>query len=377
MSFQNTDISARKDSNVRKRRSSFYLLVFAAITLISVCHFQWKQPLAFLIQLFGYPEFMIAVVSGVIVMGVVMCCCSLIRINKEQQLLSDKLLTSLYEQCGTQEEERDHAQERLRNCKARLEQLCEKENHVSLAWQRLDIIFRSLNEFPGEDKRHRVLPELNDLHDISLHTELSRKDSAWVSTILSFLLVLGIFGTLTGVHAFLGHGSRISENLPDLALALLPSAFAVLGTIVLICLRSAYLRRVQFCISRLDELTMSVIIPVLFEVQHGISTQQNTLEVAIDQLPDIPDEQPTGETSVSRFNAEDEEMRGLVARVDTICSPNAQSEVSLFEITEKTDVSQLQQLKCKNPPRQVDASRLNNRLDEVDALLNHIKGNTI
>ncbi len=361
---------------MRSGWSGFYLLAFVAIVLISICHFLWKQPLTFLIQLFGDPEFTIVIVLAVIGIGVVMCFRSLIRINKERHLLASNLLVSLYEECGTKEEERDHAKQRLQNCKDSLDQLREEENHASLAWQRMDIIFSSLNEFSGEDKRHRILPKLNALHDISLHTELSRTDVAGVSTILSFLLVLGIFGTLTGVHAFLGHGNKISENLSDLALALRPSAFAVLGTIVLICLRSVYLRRVQFCISRLDELTMSVIIPVLFEVRHGVTEQQQTLELAIDQLPNVTDEHPTGETTTSRFDEGAEELLGLQTRVNTICTPDEQSDISLFKITEKTDVRRLKR-PIREEDRRVDASRLKDRLSEVDAILNHIKGITI
>ncbi len=99
------------------------------------------------------------------------------------------------------------------------------------------------------------LPSAGDLREITLQTELSRTAPASLNTLVHILLVLGICGTLLGVHLALGKGYVHNIGMGDLKPALLPSMCAVIGTVVLIILRAIYAARVDRYLVRLDEWT--------------------------------------------------------------------------------------------------------------------------
>lgn len=351
MSVQENSISEQSAENKRKRPYALCLLAFVGIVLIGICHYLWKQPLSWLIQFFGHTSLMIVVVLLVVCIGGWMCLHSLSGIKSEIRRLKEATVTSLYKECAfsgdesKRAEELEYAKGRLKHCKEQLTpDNCDKSGrYFSLVGQRLDIIFKSLEESSDGDKRHPVLPKLNALHDISVHTELSRWYSAGVSTILSFLLVLGIFGTLTGVHEFLGYGSSISEHLPSLAKALLPSAFAVSGTVLLMILRAVYMRWVQYCIALLDELTISVILPALFVGRESVGNRES-LAKAIKQLPELSEKNAAGKAPVHLFIAPEEwdKLKDKLKAVrDDVSQRKNESEVVLYEVTEETDVNLL------------------------------------
>lgn len=101
---------------------------------------------------------------------------------------------------------------------------------------------------------------LQDLHELTLQSELSRTCSSGMNTIISFLLILGILGTLTGVHGVIRTGVK---DVSALAPALEPSQWAVGFTVILLMLRGMYLRMVDRYIYRLDKLTMDCLRPAL------------------------------------------------------------------------------------------------------------------
>lgn len=105
------------------------------------------------------------------------------------------------------------------------------------------------------------LPSLNDLHRLSAR-QLS---TGWAASLLrllsSVLLIIGICGTLWGVHSALsGSESHILRNLPN---ALEPSKWAVLSTVFLLSLRAYYERCAEKLLCRMDKLTMTRLMPCL------------------------------------------------------------------------------------------------------------------
>ena len=113
-----------------------------------------------------------------------------------------------------------------------------------------------------------VLPKLEDLHELTLRNEQSRSSTTMMTTIVSFLLIMGILGTLTGVHGTLKDGII---NQVALGGALKPSMWAVFGTILLMIGKGFYLREVDLYVARLDALTISHLLPALQDNQ----TQKN------------------------------------------------------------------------------------------------------
>lgn len=122
---------------------------------------------------------------------------------------------------------------------------------------------RALGVERGQEKRiadSGAVSGLQDLHELTMQSELSRACSSGMNTIISFLLILGILGTLTGVHGVIKTGV---QDVSDLAPALEPSQWAVGFTVILLMLRGVYLRMVDRYIYRLDKLTMDCLRPAL------------------------------------------------------------------------------------------------------------------
>lgn len=106
----------------------------------------------------------------------------------------------------------------------------------------------------------RALPRLSDLTEITAMAERSRPSVCIMSVIISFLLILGILGTLFGIHECLG-GVEDLHKLKVLKPALLPSALAVGFTVFLIMLRGVY-RQVRLAyMLRLNAYTVGKLFP--------------------------------------------------------------------------------------------------------------------
>ena len=129
-------------------------------------------------------------------------------------------------------------------------------NHLR---ERVSALFKAANitKRDGEPKEDSVLPQLEDLHALTIHNEQNRNCAAVLNTIISVLLILGILGTLTGIHTIIQSDvdpQRIGE-------ALVPSALAVGSTIILIALRGVYLYYAHQYVKRLDWLTVTLFFP--------------------------------------------------------------------------------------------------------------------
>lgn len=123
---------------------------------------------------------------------------------------------------------------------------------------RLQSLFRGL----ADDNGARQLPKLHDLHEMTLQDELGKWSPTVMQTIISVLLIVGIFGTLSGVHdAILHNKNSQNGDLSLFARALLPSMVAVGCTVVLMWLRGFYLSQLNAFLRTLDTLTMAELIP--------------------------------------------------------------------------------------------------------------------
>lgn len=111
------------------------------------------------------------------------------------------------------------------------------------------------------DKNHvRKAPSLNDLHELTLQREQGGKSVGFFRAVTPSILVLGILGTLVGVHNKLDDLNDI-RHLSTLATALLPGIMAVVTTIIMIVLRGWYNKNWSEFITKLDNLTLEKILP--------------------------------------------------------------------------------------------------------------------
>ena len=133
-----------------------------------------------------------------------------------------------------------------------------KGSHLKL---RLQSLYRALADENGS----RELPSLGDLHQLTLRDELSRFAPSWLSTIVSFLLIAGILGTLCGIHSAVENNATFTGglDLKSLTPALEPSMLAVFCTVVLMWLRGIYIAVLNRFLHAFDELTMTELIPSL------------------------------------------------------------------------------------------------------------------
>lgn len=103
-------------------------------------------------------------------------------------------------------------------------------------------------------------PQMQDLHRMTQQLINSRLAPTMVRVVVSVLLIMGICGTLWGVHDALGYKYDLLRHMPR---ALEPSKFAVLFTVILAGLRGFYNASVEKFIWKIDRLTMMHILPDL------------------------------------------------------------------------------------------------------------------
>ena len=298
------------------------LLITLTVLLLFIFRHTRAVVLDWIMSFLGNSSLMMIIIGAVVVFGLVLCIYSCLRLSNEIKLLCSDQVQRHYNPIHRTDKE-------LRKC---LSNLKEDKMSKSLLYQRLEIIFSSIDVNENTNRRERILPRLSDMHDISLHAELSKIDSAWVSAILSFLLIMGILGTLTGVHGVL---KEQEINLTHLADALLPSAFAVFGTIFLMIGRAVYMNRVMYCLTMLDELTIQVILPVLTREAKDVTL--NELDKAINDLPKLIRQE-------EKYNSRLEDFVGINRRVDELIKPKAEENRQLapYKLTKKNNVTPLQ-----------------------------------
>lgn len=111
--------------------------------------------------------------------------------------------------------------------------------------------------------KSRVMPSLRDLHSLSLQDEMSRTSTCWMRTVISVLLIMGILGTLSGVHGVVGGHHSGNINVADLGSALKPSMCAVFFTVILTWIKGWYVALLDGYLEKLDLFTMTEIVPAL------------------------------------------------------------------------------------------------------------------
>ena len=145
-----------------------------------------------------------------------------------------------------------------------------KGSHLVL---RVQSLYRALLDENGS----RQLPSLHDLHELTLQDEQGRKSNSCLRTIISFLLIVGILGTLRGIHDAVDNDVANTEMLRALKPALLPSMLAVCGTVLLMWLRGVYAGMTNHYLMALDTFTTTELVPKL-QPKSDISTAIKKLQ---------------------------------------------------------------------------------------------------
>lgn len=215
------------------------------------------------------------------------------------------------------------------NAETESPEVAKKRSRYHLS-KRVDTMLQSLENDPTKAKE---LPELHDLHELTLQDELGYVSSATLRTVISFLLILGILGTLTGVHGVVLNDTGVALTRA-MASALLPSMLAVGSTVVLMLLRGVYSANVDAFLEELDFYTMTVLSPRL---QPASDTQRNKgeLKKAIDTFSKNADKiktasddlrTHTGELSkgIQKFSDAMKDMKSLVQDAEAVESSFAQ-----------------------------------------------------
>lgn len=196
----------------------------------------------------------------------------------------------------------------------------------------------------------REIPSLGDLHTLTLQDETSRFSSTALRTITSFMLILGIVGTLWGVHDVLAspnaQGGFSIDALPP---ALLPSMLAVSCTVLLMWLRGYYMATLDSFLERLDLYTMTEIVPKL----------QPMSNVGI---------------SVSSFLGQLSNLGNLLQAVQASADQLEKTQESVEALREATDglSAEYRQIADKNQEFEEDITAMNNNLKEASDAMNRV-----
>ncbi len=181
----------------------------------------------------------------------------------------------------------------------------------------------------GEQKKNnqakeRRLPTLRDLHDLTMQVELSRVWPVVFRTISSFLLILGIIGTLYGVHQNIGSETI---DLKVLQPALEPSIWAVGFTVALLLLRGVYVRELDNYMARLDSITLNKLFVALLppskldDAISGLSEKLGVLKKGAEQRKDITSEMEKAvngfKTAADEFGKCEAQFKQLMTDLET------------------------------------------------------------
>lgn len=213
-------------------------------------------------------ETLIAVICDcIVILGLVGCGGCIIRainnIQKEQETLKkcESFVRRLEKNKITDDGYKDFV--KLINKEEITSQAIQKKIHEDSPLRTSYVSERFMNILSAvSDKNHvRKAPTISDLHELTLQREQGGKCVGVFRAITPSILVLGIFGTLVGVHVKLSVDKFDLANLAVLAEALLPGILAVLTTIITIFFRGWYNKNWSEFITELDELTVTKILP--------------------------------------------------------------------------------------------------------------------
>lgn len=124
---------------------------------------------------------------------------------------------------------------------------------------------RSLVDTQNQAERAHVdidLPSIGDLGNLTDLAEQSSPGVVGLNVTISFLLILGILGTLQGIHGNMSDTDSI-QDLSELGPALLPSAFAVGITVILMVTKGIYQYKRSHYMADLNRFTLLHLIPHL------------------------------------------------------------------------------------------------------------------
>ena len=215
-------------------------------------------------------------------------------------------------------------------------------------YRRLKCILSSL-EGKGGDKS---LPSLRDLHDLTMQTEMSRLCPLVLRVIVSSLLIIGIIGTLVGVHNSI---DQVTTKLDALQPALEPSMWAVGATVLLLFVRGIYVGMMDKFLAGLDTLTL------------------NKLYVELQPASDL---KGSISTLASKINAFTQNAAILNEATGHICRSSEEMEAAAktlghcgtrFSFLIQQTESMLTELKELNGEQKALDSRMNTLLDAVDS----------
>lgn len=124
---------------------------------------------------------------------------------------------------------------------------------------------RSLVETQKQAEKAQVDIDLPSMGDLGSLTDMAEQSSACVvglNVTISFLLILGILGTLLGIHGSMSDEDSL-QKLSELGPALLPSGFAVAITVILMVAKGIYQYKRDHYMAALNRFTLLHLIPHL------------------------------------------------------------------------------------------------------------------
>ena len=204
------------------------------------------------------------IIIGVILLltavGVLDCLFTLRRIGKEQERLAEfcdpKRKPGKYFDDGLLE---DFEQKELLESLDRREK---EDGSLLLVDQRWAVMLNAVKE----DNAVRRIPSFTSLRAINLQQSYATH-AVWLRVVMPMLLVLGICGTLVGVHEALGMPVEQSPEqqamMAYVSQALLPGILATFCTIVLMVFRGFYRKAFNEMMRELDNMTLCVFLPSL------------------------------------------------------------------------------------------------------------------
>lgn len=192
--------------------------------------------------------------------GVVDCWFTLGRIRKEQERLAEFCdpgkKPGKYFDDGLLE---DFEQRELLDA---LDQREKETGRLLLVDQRWAVMLKAVKE----DNAVRRIPSFTSLRAVNLQQSYATH-AVWLRVVMPMLLVLGICGTLVGVHGALGmpvaESSEQQAMMMYVSQALLPGILATFCTIVLMVFRGFYRRAFNEMMQELDNMTLCVFLPSL------------------------------------------------------------------------------------------------------------------
>lgn len=146
----------------------------------------------------------------------------------------------------------------------------------------------------------RKAPPLEDLHELTLQRERGGISTSIFRMLAPGILVLGILGTLLGVHHQLAEVEE--QGVFVLSGALMPGAYAVFFTIIVMVYRGSYNRALSHFVSDFDEYTLTCLLPFFRPVSQSQADMEH-LESVMSEVAVSYGKWQELSSSISRYNA--------------------------------------------------------------------------